>query len=108
MSIIPQSLDVQVLTVSEISLIQAFSTWDRKRTNGSAQPRLYLIFIVYLPFVLHFSSSTLQISMEKSKTDKQFDLFELFLCGPEVTEDKTKLVKHIFNQMSIIHESFVL
>ena len=39
--------------------------------------------------------------------DKQFDLFELFRCGPEVTEDKMKLFKHIFNQMSMFSKSFV-
>uniref|UniRef100_K1PUQ4 Uncharacterized protein n=1 Tax=Magallana gigas TaxID=29159 RepID=K1PUQ4_MAGGI len=34
-----------------------------------------------------------------SKTNKRLDLFELFRCGPEVTEGKMKPNKHIFNQI---------
>lgn len=44
-AIIPRKLIVQVFTVFEISWGQCFLPWCRKRTNGSEQWKLKLVFL---------------------------------------------------------------
>lgn len=56
---------------------------------------------------LFFIKITKTINTNTVKLIKILDLFQPFWWGPEVTVNRMKPVKHVFNEMFIIHLSFV-
>lgn len=110
-SIIPESLVVQVFAVCEISLVHRFVFFfglgiGNERTEVFVENKSKCFFnIAYC--TLFFIKITKTINTNTVKLIKKLDLFEPFWCGPEVTVNRMKPVKHVFNEMFIIHLSFV-
>lgn len=107
-SIIPESLVVQVFAVCEISLVHRFFFGlgiGNGRTEVFVENKSVSLTFAYC--TLLFIKITKTINKNTVKLITKLDLFEPFWWGPEVTVNGMKPVKHVFNEMLMIHLSIV-
>lgn len=110
-SIIPESLVVQVLLFVRFPWYTGFLVFFFGLGIGNGGTEVFVenksVSLTFAYCTLFFIKITKTINTNTVKLIKKLDLFEPFWWGPEVTVNRMKPVKHVFNEMFIIHLSFV-